>query len=63
MTLCPSCAAPLSGPEPVHFTCGAYYGPDWHLSNRIWGDYFHRGIEIARVDDFKDEPVPELAFD
>ena len=57
MRLCHNCGAPIDPGMETHPVCGMYHCDDWHLSNRIWCAYFHRGIPIERVDTFVDEPV------
>lgn len=48
-TLCASCGLQLTGDLGLcpHHHC--VYGDDWALANRIWCDFFHRGIAHPRL--------------
>jgi hypothetical protein len=46
--ICALCGSYLSTGE----LCGHHanvYNDDWSSSNKVWCDYFHRGIEIPRL--------------
>ena len=34
----------------------------WGRSNKIWSDFFHRGVPIARIDDFDRDDDQETAW-
>lgn len=40
--------------------CGGFHSYRWAVANRIWCDYFHRGIIISRYENWCDpEALPE----
>jgi hypothetical protein len=48
MSLCLFCGLEVWGGNEI---CSHYYlrSLDWAKSNKIWCDYFHRGVEIQRA--------------
>lgn len=59
--ICPRCGFPLTGLLQADVRSGLHpwcedLGPALQAggkANKIWCDYFHRGVEIVRVDDFR----------
>ena len=48
MPTCPVCGLEnVAVPVCTHHSAGA--GEDWHVSNRIWCAFFHRGIVPERL--------------
>ena len=47
MVLCPLCGLQIHQDLCPHHAVATGY--DWHKSNKIWCDLFHRGVEIQRL--------------
>ena len=49
MSLCASCGLQLSDDSSLcpHHHCA--YGTEWSVTNRIFCDFFHRGIVLPRL--------------
>lgn len=49
MSLCPQCGNALWGDYqfcPGHWDL---YDENWHIANKIWCDYLHRGVPVPRL--------------
>ena len=62
MALCPVCGLLVTGEWCPWHSGGPDCGENWHTVNKIWCDYFHRGVPIVRVDPSDREIIESFVF-
>ena len=58
LMLCAACGLSLPGDVALCPHHGAEMDSNWAKANKIWNDYFHRGVPIVRVADAIDPIYP-----